>query len=79
MREAVEDVAGKPVPVEVDRVGRLKCWGWSEWTRWPPESVATETCYVEVTAKLLRSGHLRSGHLRVATRNLQCEAQTTAP
>jgi len=68
MRAAVESVAKKPAPVEIDRVSRLKFWGWSEWARDPAES-----CYVEVTAKLLRSGHLR-----VVTRNLQCEEQPPA-
>jgi len=73
MRAAVEGVAGKPVAVEAQRVGRLKFWGWSEWTQRQSESAATETCYVEVVAKLLRSGRLHA-----ATRNLQCEAQPPA-
>jgi hypothetical protein len=73
MREAVEDVAGKPVSVEIDRVSAVKYWGWSEWTRRPSDSTTAESCYVEVTAKLTRSGRLQ-----VATRNLQCEAQATA-
>jgi hypothetical protein len=73
MRAAVEEISEKPVAVEIDRIGRLKFWGWSEWTRHPPESATTETCYIEVTAKLLRSGRLQ-----VSTRNLQCEAQPPA-
>ena len=73
MREAVEDVAGKPVSVEINRVSAVKYWGWSEWTRRPSGSTATESCYVEVMAKLMRSGQLQ-----VTTRNLQCEAQASA-
>jgi hypothetical protein len=71
MQATAEKVAGKPVPIEIDRVGPLKFWGWSEWLRKPPVSTVSESCYVEVTAKLLHSGRLQ-----VATRNLQCEEQT---
>jgi excalibur calcium-binding domain-containing protein len=73
MRAAVEKVAGKPVSIEINRVSAVKYWGWSEWTRISSSSTATESCYIEVTAKLMRSGPLQVG-----TRNLQCEAQTAA-
>ena len=75
MRSAVEELAGKPVPNELDRLTPLRYWGWSEWTKRTPNGTQPESCYVEVTAQLTRSGRLQ-----VATRNLECEPQppTTA-
>jgi excalibur calcium-binding domain-containing protein len=73
MRAAVEIVAGKPVAVEINRVSAVKYWGWSEWNSRPAGSTVVESCYVEVTAKLMRSGQLA-----VATRDLRCEPLAAA-
>jgi hypothetical protein len=70
IRRAAEEVAGKPVAVEVNRVSQLKFWGWAEWTRKAADSTSTESCYVELTAKLQPSGQLQTG-----TRNLDCKEE----
>jgi hypothetical protein len=70
MRVATTELAGKPTLLDVNRVSRLKFWGWAEWTRKAPQPQATESCYVEVTAELLPSGRLQ-----VETRNLDCEKE----
>lgn len=70
IRSAIADVAGKPVPVEVNRAGQAKFWGWAEWTRREGPPNTRESCYLEATAELLPSGSLRT-----ETRSLDCELE----
>ena len=71
IRDAAERLADKPVPVEVNRVSKLKFWGWTEWTRRPLDSTTAESCYAELIATMQPTGRLR-----VASRNLECEEVT---
>lgn len=73
IRAAVAEVAGRSVPVEVNRTSQVKFWGWAEWSRGGPAPGNRESCYLEATAELLPHGELRTG-----TRNLDCEMEVPA-
>jgi len=75
MLAAARDLANRRVAIEIDRVGAVKFWGWSEWTRRSPSSDTVESCYVEITSKLSPTGIQHT-----ETRSLQCEeAPPSAP
>jgi len=69
MVDAATDLAGKPVRLEISRLSPRAYWAWTEWKRTTP-GLATEICYVELTATLQPSGMLR-----VRTHNLDCQAE----
>jgi hypothetical protein len=69
MLDAATDLAGRPVRLEISRLGPRAYWAWTEWRRTTPGSPA-EACYVELTAVLKPSGALR-----VHTHNLDCQAE----
>lgn len=73
IRAAVAEVAGRSVPVEVNRTSQVKFWGWAEWSRGGSAPGTRESCYLEATAELLPHGELRTG-----TRNLDCEMEVPA-
>jgi len=70
MQEAATNLAGKPVPIEIDRTSRLTFWGWAEWRLAEAGGTKTEYCYVELLAEMDPSGTLH-----VDTRNLRCKTE----